>query len=194
MFLFRDSLLKVILSAAFASVLFMTACAPAEVFFAEKTLDAGDFGYGLLLGTWTVGMVAGGLWLGRRLRGAVAALLAICVQSLGILIPTVWLTLAWACGWFLAGGIAHGSKNVLLRTVIHERVPAGLHGRAFAAYNGLRNFAEVFAVLGGGVLVVALGARWTMALAGLLPLAVGLVALARYQRVRARDAGAPVTG
>ena len=186
-FLFRDSLLKVILSAAFTSVLFMTACAPAEVFFAEKTLDAGDAGYGLLLGTWTVGMVAGGLWLGRRLRGAVAALLAICVQSLGILVPTLWLTLAWACGWFLVGGIAHGSKNVLLRTVIHERVPAGLHGRAFAAYNGLRNFAEVFAVLGGGVLVVALGARWTMALAGLLPLAVGVLALARYQRVRASD-------
>jgi MFS family permease len=190
-FLFRDSLLKVILSAAFASVLFMTACAPAEVFFAEKTLDAGDAGYGLLLGTWTVGMVAGGLWLGRRLRGAVAALLAICVQSLGIFVPTLWLTLAWACAWFLAGGIAHGSKNVLLRTVIHERVPAALHGRAFAAYNGLRNFAEVFAVLGGGLLVVALGARWTMALAGLLPLAVGVIALARYQRMRPSDSGAP---
>lgn len=68
------------------------------------------------------------------------------------------------------------------RTLIHERVPAELHGRAFAAYNGLRNFAEVFAVLGGGALVIAIGSRWTMALAGALPLVAGLAALARYLR------------
>jgi MFS family permease len=172
-------------------VLFMTACAPAEVFFAKKTLAAGDAGYGLLLGTWTVGMVLGGLLLARRLRGVVVTLAAICIQSVGILLPTVWLVLAWACGWFLVGGVAHGTKNVLLRTVIHERVPGDLHGRAFAAYNGLRNFAEVFAVLGGGVLVVALGARWTMALAGALPLGVGLVALGRYRRGRPAETAVP---
>ena len=192
LFLFRDSMLRVVLSAAFTSVLFMTACAPAEVFFAKKTLAAGDAGYGLLLGTWTVGMVLGGLLLARRVRGVVVTLVAICIQSAGILLPTAWLVLAWACGWFLIGGVAHGTKNVLLRTVIHERVPGELHGRAFAAYNGLRNFAEVFAVLGGGVLVIAVGARWTMALAGALPLAVGLVALARYRRARPAENAVPV--
>jgi MFS family permease len=183
-FLARDSILRVVLGAAFVSLLFMTACAPAEVFFAKDVLGAGDTGYGVLLGTWTAGMVLGGLLLGRRLRGAVFALFAIAVQSTGILVPTLWLVLAWACAWFLVGGVAHGTKNVLVRTLIHERVPAELHGRAFAAYNGLRNFAEVFAVLGGGALVIAAGARWTMALAGALPLATGLVALARFAAMR----------
>src|SRR5581483_3484746 len=183
-FLARDPLLRVVLGAAFASLLFMTASAPAEVFFAKDTLGAGDAGYGVLLGIWTVGMVLGGLLLGRRLRGPGIALVAICVQSVGIGVPTVWLVLAWACAWFLVGGTAHGTKNVVVRTLIHERVPGELHGRAFAAYNGMRNLAELFALVAGGLLVEAIGPRWTMALAGALPLAAGLVALARYARRR----------
>jgi hypothetical protein len=67
-----------------------------------------------------------------------------------------------------------------VRTLIHERVPARLHGRAFAAYNGIRDFAELFAVVGGGVLIVAIGARWTLFVAGALPFMAGLGGLALY--------------
>ena len=42
--------------------------------------------------------------------------------------------------------------------------------------------AAVGAVVGGGLLVVALGARWTLFLAGLLPLLAGLSALALQAR------------
>ena len=51
---------------------------------------------------------------------------------------------------FVFGGVAHGVKNVLLRTLIHERVPDALRGRAFAAYNGARNGAELGALALGG--------------------------------------------
>ena len=191
-FLAREPLLRIVLGAAFASLLFMTACAPAEVFFAKQTLGAGDVGYGVLLGIWTVGMVVGGLVLGRRLRGPGVALVAICVQSIGIGVPSTWLVLAWACAWFALGGTAHGTKNVVIRTLMHERVPAELHGRAFAAYNGLRNSAELVALVGGGLLVAWIGARWTMALAGALPLCAGLVALGRYARRPELQPVAPV--
>jgi hypothetical protein len=96
-----------------------------------------------------------------------------------------------AFGYFV-GGAAHGTKNVLLRTLIHERVPAQLHGRSFAAYNGLRNLAELFAVLGGGVQIVAIGARWTLFLAGALPFVAGLAGLALHSRRRQVDE-APAT-
>src|SRR5262245_13860291 len=185
-FLARDDVLRLVLAVGFVSLLFMTAVAPAEVFFAKDTLDAGDIGYGLLLGAWTVGMTLGGLVLARRVGGAAIALGAIVAQSVGLLVPTLWLVLAWGCFWFFVGGIAHGTKNVLLRTLIHERVPAQLHGRAFAAYNGLRNFAEILSVIGGGVLVVALGPRWTMFIAGLLPAVAGLVGLVLFARERSR--------
>ena len=90
---------------------------------------------------------------------------------------------------------AHGTKNVLIRTLIHERVPSSLHGRAFAAYNGLRNAAELVALVAGGLLVSTLGARWTMLLAGAIPMAVGLVALAVSSGVLAETvvSGAPAS-
>jgi hypothetical protein len=139
-------------------------------------------------------MAFGGLVLSRRLGGVGVALLIIVVQSAGLAIPTLWLSLAFACALYFVGGAAHGTKNVLLRTLIHERVPAQLHGRAFAAYNGLRNFAALFAVLGGGVLIVAIGARWTLFLAGALPFVAGLAGLALHSRRRQVDeAAATVT-
>jgi MFS family permease len=186
-FLLQDRALRLVLIVAIASLLFMTASAPAEVFFAKDVLDAGDVGFGALWGIWTFGMAVGALGLAGRVRGgalAGAALAAIVVQSLGLAIPTLWLSLAFALALYLVGGTAHGLKNVLLRTLIHERVPAHLHGRAFAAYNGIRNAAELFALLGGGLLVVAIGARWTLFLAGALPALAGLVGLVVYRRVR----------
>ena len=60
-----------------------------------------------------------------------------------------------------SAAIAHGTKNVLARTLIHERAPERLHGRAFAAFNGLRNGAELVALTLGGVAISELGARWT---------------------------------
>jgi hypothetical protein len=60
-------------------------------------------------------------------------------------------------------------------------VPARLHGRAFAAYNGMRNGAELVALATGGVLVAALGARATLALAGALPVLAALAGLVAYR-------------
>lgn len=187
--LLSDRVLRLIMVVAFASLLFMTASAPAEVFFAKDVLDAGDAGFGALWGAWMAGMAIGALALATRYRAgalATAALVAIVVQSLGLAVPTLWLVLPFALGCYVVGGGAHGLKNVLIRTLMHERVPARLHGRAFAAYNGLRNGAELFAILGGGLLVVALGARWTLFLAGVLPAAAGVVGLAVYRRMRER--------
>jgi MFS family permease len=194
-FLARDHTLRLVMLVAFASLLFMTASAPAEVFFAKEFLEVGDAGFGALWTSWFVGMALGGLLLARRVRGgalAGAALVAIVVQSLGLALPTLWLVFAFTLACYVVGGAAHGTKNVLVRTLMHERVPARLHGRAFAAYNGLRNGAEMVALVLGGVLIAAIGARWTLLVAGAVPAAAGLIGLAVYRRtpgVRAPAAG-----
>ena len=187
--LFRDRVLALVMVVAFTSLLFMTASVAAEVFFAKDVLGAGDIGYGALIASWTVGMSLGALVLARRFRASLAggALVAIFVQSVGLALPTLWLVLAFALVSFTIGGLAHGLKNVLIRTLIHERVPEGLHGRAYAAYNGLRNGAELFAMACGGLLVVALGARWTLFLAGAVPAVAGIVGLVAYARMKQRD-------
>jgi hypothetical protein len=130
-------------------------------------------------------MVLGATFLARRVAVsalAVVALASMVVQGLGLAGPTIWLVPALAFGFFLVGGLAHGTKNVAIRTLIHERVPASLHGRAFAAYNAFRNAAELVALVSGGLLVAALGARWTLFLAGAIPMAAGIVALAVTRR------------
>jgi MFS family permease len=193
-FLVRDRVLAVVMTVAFVSLLFMTASVAADVFFAKDDLEIGDVGYGLLLSCWTIGMALGATFIPRRIATgtlAVAALAAIVVQGVGLAGPTIWLVPALAFAFFFVGGLAHGTKNVLVRTLIHERVPANLHGRAYAAYNALRNGAELFALLGGGILVAALGGRWTLFLAGAIPMAAGLTALAVTRRRLAEPA---VTG
>jgi MFS family permease len=195
-YLVQDRVLAVVMAVAFVSLLFMTTQWAANVFFVKEDLGLGDLGYGLLLTGWTVGMALGATLVPRRIGSgalAVGALGAIVVQGFGLAAPAVLLVPTLAFAFFFVGGVAHGTKNVLIRTLIHERVPGSLHGRAFAAYNGLRNAAELVALVAGGVLVSAVGARWTMLLAGAVPMAAGLVALAVSRRLLSGPATAGAT-
>jgi MFS family permease len=184
-FLFRDRTLGIVLPVIFVSLLFMSASITAEVFFAKEDLGVGDVVYGAIFSMWTIGMVVGALVVARRVVGmslAVGTLVAVAVQGLGLGLPTLWLFVPFAGAMWLIGGLGHGTKNVLARTLIQERVPARLHGRAFAAYNGLRNGAELFALAAGGFLVAAIGARATLALAGGIPVLAAAVGLVVYRR------------
>jgi sugar phosphate permease len=99
---------------------------------------------------------------------------------------------------YAVGGVGHGLKNVASRTLIHTRIPSDRHGRAFAAWNGVRNAAELGALAVGGVVVGALGARETLWLAGGLSALAGLVGLmvlaGRRGRVREVETGAGTIG
>ena len=189
--LFRDRSLAIVLTIVFVSLLVMSATIPAEVFFIKGDLGASDAVFGLVFSSWALGMVVGALSVARRVTTAglaVGTIIAAIVQGLGLGLPTVWLAVGFAAGMWFVGGVGHGAKNVLARTLIQERVPDSLHGRAFAAYNGLRNGAELFALAVGGALIAAIGARATVALAGAIPVVIGLAGLAIYLR---SSAGTP---
>jgi MFS family permease len=192
-YLFQDRVLRIVMVAAFASLLFMTASAASEVFFAKDVLHLSDAGFGAWLTSWPVGMVVGALVVVRRLRVdlAAGALAAIVVQGMGLALPTIWVGIGLAFAGFLVGGIAHGTKNVLVRTLIHEQVPERLHGRTYAAYNGLRNGAELVALALGGILVATIGARGSLFVAGAVPALAGLACVAVY--ARARVSAVPLT-
>ena len=146
-YLFRDRTLGLVMSVLFATLVFMTASVAAEVFFLKEDLGVSDAVYGLVFGAWTVGMVVGALVVARRVpRSALAlgVLVAALVQGVGLGLPTAWLVVTFGAAMWFIGGVGHGTKNTLARTLIQERVPDRLHGRAFAAYNGLRNGAELW--------------------------------------------------
>jgi len=175
-------------SAVFVSLVFMSASVTAEVFFLKEDLEVSDAVYGLLFAGWTIGMVVGALAIARRVSTpalALGTLVAVVVQGAGLGLPTAWLVVVFGGAMWFIGGLGHGTKNVLARTLIQQRVPDRLHGRAFAAYNGLRNGAELLALAGGGLLVAAIGGRWTLALAGGIAVVAGLAGLALYRRPRA---------
>lgn len=193
--LFRERTLTLVLSVVLVSLLFMSASISAEVFFVKRNLHASDFGYGFIFACWTVGMTLGSLVVARRVRPAAlaaGALVAVGVQGAGLGLPTAWLVIPFGCALWFVGGLGHGTKNVLARTLIQEQVPGRLHGRAFAAYNGLRNGAELIALAAGGVLVAAIGARTTLALAGAIPLLAALAGLAIYASTSRAPVEAPV--
>lgn len=176
-FLTRERDLAIALGGAVAALALFSMSAPAEPFFVTDVLGGGNVAYGLLLTSWTLGMAAGATGLARRVsapRLAVAGLTAVVLQGLGIAGGAAAPAIGVALIGFTFGGVAHGVKNVLLRTLIHERVPDALRGRAFAAYNGARNGAELGALVLGGLVVGALGARAALLIAGLGPAAIGV--------------------
>lgn len=185
-FLFRERLLALVMTVAFGSLLFMSAVWVAELFFVEDVLGRGDVAYGTMLSIWTGGMALGAMLLSRRVvAGAVAAagLIAATVQGAALALPALWLSFGFFLACSFIGGVAHGLKNVMFRSLIHVRVPDELHGRAFAAYNGIRNTAELGAFAAGGLLVAVIGARGTLAYAGGLSALVGIAGLLALLRM-----------
>ncbi len=179
-YLFRDRTLSLVMIVAFSSLLFMSAVWVGELFFVKDVLDQGDTAYGVFLSVWTAGMAIGALFLSKRVAaGAVAAvgLAAATIQGAALAVPTLWLVFGFFLACSFVGGLGHGVKNVMFRSLIHVRVPDRLHGRAFAAYNGIRNGAELGAFAAGGVLVAVIGPTGTLAYAGGLSALAGLIGL-----------------
>jgi Major Facilitator Superfamily len=175
-----DAELRTAVTAATAGLLFISASMTVEVFYVRDVVHAGGAGYALVFAAWTAGMVAGASGVAPRLKVALAtgAMLALALQGAGMAAAACWATLAWVMAGYAVGGVGHGVKNVLMRTLIQERVAAAEHGSAFAAYGAARNTAELGALGIGGVLVATLGAQPALLLAGLGPVVAGLAAVA----------------
>jgi MFS family permease len=175
-----DPVLRVTIVTAVASLLFFSMSITAEVFYVKDVLGAADAAFGVLGTCWFGGMVLGAVAIARRIPTgalAVAALATIAVQGAGIAGAAAGGLLSVAFAGFTLGGVAHGVKNVVMRTLIHERVPEHLRGRGFALYNAARNGAELGALALAGVVVGVIGSQAALFLSGAIPLAIGAGAL-----------------
>ncbi len=185
----RDPLLRITTAVLVGSLLAMSMSISADAFFVRESLHTGPIGLGLLLSSWMVGMVLGSLVAAPRIAGgalAVAALLGTVVQGTGKLGAAAIAVLPVALVLYAVGGAGHGVKNVAARALIHDRVRASAHGRAFATYAALRNCAELAALVIGGVLVDTIGARGTLVVAGGATALIGLLGMARLAPLQSR--------
>jgi MFS family permease len=194
--LLSDPLLRAVIPVIGALIVFAAADNVAEVFFAKRVLHAGGLGYGVLVASWTLGMMLGsigGRWLRPGWLAPTVPLFAVTGGAAVILAAAVaWFPMAAVM--FVIGGFANGIQLVAVRSLLHKRVPDRLRGRVFAAYYGMVQAAQILALgLGGGFLVELLGSRWTMVFAGTGTALVGVAGLLLYARVPASEKQMKVT-
>ena len=176
--LFGERTLAIAIGTGTLTLVFMSASIPADFVYTTNDLGKSSLALGLVLTLWACAMLVGSLMLAPRVAPAavaVCALLAASLQGFSKFAAPFWMVFPFMCFCYLFGGLGHGAKNTLFRTLIHQRIEPERHGRAFAAYNGLRNGAELIALAAGGALVAAIGGAGTLWLAGG---AAGIVGLA----------------
>ncbi len=163
---------------AFLTVLTINITIPAEVFLAKKTFGAGDAGYGLLVGLFGGGMVAGSALmaaLGERVRLLPIYFIGVFASALALVGAGLSPAFVLALGALIVAGIANGTENVTTDTILQNKVPDALLGRVFSVRFLGFSVGEVFAYGIGGAVVDASGARFTYLLAGAATAAAGLV-------------------
>jgi MFS family permease len=156
----------------------------AEVVLAKVSLDAGDVGFGILVGASGLGLTLGSLAAGalldrlgiRRTYAGVIALMAV-----GYGIGAVSPNLAVAVAGVVLGTFGNGAAVVCNALLVQRGAPDELRGRAFTVI-----MSSNYVVLGlgmaiAGPLVDAFGARWLWGVAsvGFLLASFAAVALAR---------------
>jgi MFS family permease len=170
----------VILVGAFLVQLATETTAPAEVFLAKETFDAGDAGYGLLVSLWGVGMVAGSALtpvLGNRVDLIPLYFLGIFVWALALAGTGLSPTFILALGALMVAGVSNGIDNVATDTILQERVPDALLGRVFSVRFLSYSVAEALAYPTGGLIVDAIGPRSAYLFVGGATAAAGLLIL-----------------
>jgi hypothetical protein len=176
--LFAERSLATAMVAGALTLVFMSASIPGDFAYTTDDLGKSGLALGLVITVWATGMILASNLLAPRVpvnAVAVVALLAAATQGFSKFLAPFWMVFAFMCACYVFGGLSHGVKNTLYRTLIHQRIEPARHGQAFAAYNGLRNSAELIALAAGGGLVAAIGGAGTLWAAGGAAGVVGLL-------------------
>jgi MFS family permease len=156
-----------------------------EIFLAKDTFNAGDFGYGLLLGAIGGGLVFGSFASGQVLsRFGVARVYGggLALMALGYLAtaasPNVWV--AAAC--CIVVGVGNGTAIACNALLVQRGVFDVMRGRALTFV-----MSATFALAGvgngvGGLLVHSVGPRWIWGVAGGVLLVAALLGSALARR------------
>ncbi len=138
----------------------------AEIVLAKVSLDAGDAGFGLLVGSTGLGLTLGSLAAPHLLerfgtRGAYAGSLAL--MGIGIGMAAVAPTLAVAVVGVVVGALGNGAAVVCNALLVQRGAPDELRGRAFTVIMSSNYIVLGLAMVAAGALVDVYGGRWIFA-------------------------------
>jgi MFS transporter, DHA3 family, macrolide efflux protein len=168
----------------------------AEVVLAKDTFDAGDFGYGLLVGVTGIGLALGSMLAGSQLEHR--ALATVYATSIGLVAigmvgaaaaPDVWIAAASVA----VAGTGNGAAVVCNALLVQRGAPDELRGRAFTLLMSSNYVVLGIGMIAAGPLTNELGPRTVWAIAGALAAVAALVGLvlARGIPAQAQPAAEP---
>jgi predicted MFS family arabinose efflux permease len=134
---------------------------PVEVVYAQQTLNAGADGYGLLLGVWGAGAVAGSFVYARFRRRSASALIGGSALALaaGFAVMTAAPSLLVAlCGAAVAGA-GNSVEWVAWRTAIQERTPDRWMALVMSLCDSMSMLAPGIGIVAGGLIAEFASAR-----------------------------------
>jgi predicted MFS family arabinose efflux permease len=138
---------------------------------AHGPLHAGATGFGLMLSTFGAGALTGtliGATMGKLPRRGLIALIFSLVQGVLVAITPFTGGLTGAAITMAAWGLFNAMSNVLLITLLQQKLPRSLMGRIMGAF-GFANFGLYpISVAAGGVLVDRLGPEILFVITGAL--------------------------
>jgi MFS family permease len=161
---------------AFLTMLTINATVPAEVFLARETFGAGNVGYGLLVGLWGGGMILGSALiaaLGDRISLMPLYLISLFVAALALAATGLAPTFVFALGALVVAGAVNGIDDVATNTILQKQVPDAFLGRVFAVKFLGYGAGETLAFPIGGLVVDAVGPRFTYLYAGVATAVAG---------------------
>jgi MFS family permease len=179
-YLRRDRPMGLLVLVVSGMIAFLGVSMVVELFLAERVLHGGTTGFALLITAWTGGMTLGTVLAGRLSPRALAPGIIIGLAVLGTgmaagaLSPTMWMAIA-AYG---IGGIGDGVQLVGARTLLLQRAPAHISGRACAVFTAMTMGAVSLGTAAAAPLVALCGIRGALFGAGVASILAALVALA----------------
>jgi predicted MFS family arabinose efflux permease len=170
--------LRRLLAAQAGAFIFFAAVLPIEVIYAKETLDAGDAGYGLLLGSWGGGMVLGSIVFAALRRAPLPLLLFFSTLAVGAgyLGMAAAPTLATACVASALGGAGNGVQWVAVVSAVQELTASAMQARVISVLESLGAAAPGVGFLLGGLIATAIGPRATFLAAGVGVITIVLLA------------------
>lgn len=160
---------------------------PVDVVFAERTLHAGATGYGLMLMSWGVAMIAGGAVFGRATETRLVKLLGVstAVIATGYAGLALAPSLAVACAFSAIGGAGNGTAWVAAVTAVQERIPASAQPAVMSVLEGMSQAMPALGFAIGGAITALASPRAAYALAGGgVAVVIGLFSLWRIDNVQ----------
>ena len=162
-------LLRGLLLAEGIALVFFDSGGPIEVAYAKTALHAGDRGYGLLLGSWGVGVVIGSLVFARSPKRGMGAMLTAGTLMMGFayIAFSAAGSLEIACVAAVFGGVGNGVEWASVISLVQRLTPPTLHGRLMSAVESIGALALALGLSLGGALVALSSPRTAFLVVGI---------------------------